>query len=141
MDIIYNFCCIWKFILWHFSNFWIFTWFLATQPLHGEIVAQGHVAHFPWAQPWVQLKPWSRFYGPKISYFYQKSQNLGQKLENIGLKPHQRLLMATIVTLAAGRRVKLALKLDTIMEILTSHSKKLDFLQFCCYNKVTSKHF
>ena len=62
-------------------------------------------------------------------------------MENIGLKPHQRLLMVTMVTLAAGRRVKMALRLDTFMEILTYHSKKLDFLQFYCYNKVTSKLF
>ena len=62
-------------------------------------------------------------------------------MENIGLKLHQRLLMATMVTLAAVRRVKLALRLDTFMEILTSYSKKLDFLQFYCYNKVISKLF
>ena len=49
--------------------------------------------------------------------------------------------MATMVTLAAGRRVKLALSFDTFMEILTSHSKKLDVLQYYCYNKVTSKLF
>ena len=62
-------------------------------------------------------------------------------MENIGLKLHQRLLMTTMVTLAAGRRAKLALRLDTFTEILTSPSKKLDFLLFYCYNKVTSKLF
>ena len=63
---------------------------------------------------------------------------MGQKGQK---KACQKLLMATMVALAVPRKVKMALMLGRLFEILTSVGWIFDFLLFYCYNKTTSKLF
>ena len=52
-----------------------------------------------------------------MEYFEQKLNNL--VLKKWVKNPYQKLLMATLVAMAAARRVKTALMLDNVFEILT----------------------
>ena len=72
---------------------------------------------------------------PKTKIFFVK------KWAKKAKKAFQKLLMATMVALAAPRKVKMALMLGRLFEILTSVDWIFDFLLFYCYNKTTSKLF
>ena len=71
---------------------------------------------------------------PKLNFFCKKWAKKAKK-------PCQKLLMATMVALAASRKGKMALMLGKLLEILTSVGWIFDFLLFYCYNKAASKLF
>ena len=80
-----------------------------------------------------------------LTVFWPKMECLDQKL-NILVKniknSYQKLLMATMVAMAAARRVKTALMLENIFEILTPLGHENIFLLlFYWYNKTISKLF
>ena len=77
---------------------------------------------------------------PAMEYFEQKPNNLFLKNGPKRSKnPYQKSLMATMVAMAAARRVKTALMLENIFEIMTplGHENRL----FYWYNKTISKLF
>ena len=64
---------------------------------------------------------------PKMEYFEQKLNNLVLKMGQKGQKPYQKSLMATMVAMAAARRVKTALILENVFEILTPLGHEITF--------------
>ena len=77
----------------------------------------------------------------RVTKNHVKTQNYEKKLENTGPKPLQRLLMVAMVTLAAGRRLKMALGLQKFFEILALFRRKSFFFQFNCYYRTIIKLF
>ena len=73
--------------------------------------------------------------------FWPKISKLWEKIGKYRSKIPQRLLMVAMVTLAAGRRPKMALGLQKFFEILALFRGKSFFFQFNCYYKTIIKLF